>query len=607
MRKSLWLLAMFGMGILSAQTVSSLLSPAGLHALVSEGIQRANEIAFGYRSLPRSDIDISPFRRLAVGLAEVGCFEEALRVLRAMPMPERPFGRENYWQVYREVAVVAAKKGRPDIALRLVAQIPNFTMRYGKSLTPSGAMEKAQAIKSVAESLDQVSPSQARRYLRHALALAHQIAEPFWRADALSHLARVAAKIAPQDARRLAEEVIAVAKKHPNDRQRVGLLVAIAPAVRRWDADQARQLLLQALDIALRQPSDRTFERDRAIQAIVQGMREAELWDEAIKAADFLPDVMTRPTPDIPAISFIPLPTKWEALADIALALAQQKHFTRALQIAEGIRDPYQRARALISIVPLLAKNEPQKAKQWLWQATVITVRQVDPKLATSLFPDIAENFVAVAPDELGKFARQVTEALQRLDGYRAVNGLSQVATKIAPADREAASRLFEDAKNIARAIPNPDHRMVALEGLVWQMGQARFFDDALALLPEIEQASLARGRKVTEGRYLLSLSEIVVAMAQAGQTAQALSLLPKLDGNRHRGTEKLHALLAVAKGLAPSNPQKAEELLEKALAEVRWLHQRARGDYIPYDAFDGLVKLTMTVAQIVRSSEKRQ
>jgi hypothetical protein len=166
---------------------------------------------------------------------------------------------------------------------------------------------------------------------------------------------------------------------------------------------------------------------------------------------------------------------------------------------------------------------------------------------------------------------------------------------------------LFEDAKNIARAIPNPDHRMVALEGLVWQMGQARFFDDALALLPEIEQASLARGRKVTEGRYLLSLSEIVVAMAQAGQTAQALSLLPKLDGNRHRGTEKLHALLAVAKGLAPSNPQKAEELLEKALAEVRWLHQRARGDYIPYDAFDGLVELTMTVAQIVRSSEKRQ
>jgi hypothetical protein len=468
-------------------------------------------------------------------------------------------------------------------------------------------MEKAQAIKSVAESLDQVSPSQVRRYLRHALALAHQIAEPFWRADALSHLARVAAKIAPQDARRLAEEVIAVAKKHPNDRQRVGLLVAIAPAVRRWDADQARQLLLQALDIALRQPSDRTFERDRAIQAIVQGMREAELWDEAIKAADFLPDVMTRPTPDIPAISFIPLPTKWEALADIALALAQQKHFTRALQIAEGIRDPYQRARALIGIVPLLAKNEPQKAKQWLWQATVITVRQVDPKLATSLFPDIAENFVAVAPDELGKFARQVTEALQRLDGYRAVNGLSQVATKIAPADREAASRLFEDAKNIARAIPNPDHRMVALEGLVWQMGQARFFDDALALLPEIEQASLARGRKVTEGRYLLSLSEIVVAMAQAGQTAQALSLLPKLDGNRHRGTEKLHALLAVAKGLAPSNPQKAEELLEKALAEVRWLHQRARGDYIPYDAFDGLVELTMTVAQIVRSSEKRQ
>jgi len=480
-------------------------------------------------------------------------------------------------------------------------------MRYGKSLTPSGAMEKAQAIKSVAESLDQVSPSQARRYLRHALALAHQIAEPFWRADALSHLARVAAKIAPQDARRLAEEVIAVAKKHPNDRQRVSLLVAIAPAVRRWDADQARQLLLQALDIALRQPSDRTFERDRAIQAIVQGMREAELWDEAIKAADFLPDVMTRPTPDIPAISLIPLPTKWEALADIALALAQRKHFTRALQIAEGIRDPYQRARALIGIVPLLAKNEPQKAKQWLWQATVITVRQVDPKLATSLFPDIAENFVAVAPDELGKFARQVTEALQRLDGYRAVNGLSQVATKIAPADREAASRLFEDAKNIARAIPNPDHRMVALEGLVWQMGQARFFDDALDLLPEIEQASLARGRKVTEGRYLLSLSEIVVAMAQAGQTAQALSLLPKLDGNRHRGTEKLHALLAVAKGLAPSNPQKAEELLEKALAEVRWLHQRARGDYIPYDAFDGLVELTMTVAQIVRSSEKRQ
>jgi len=598
---------MLGMGIPLTQTVSSLLSPAGLHALVSEGIQRANEIAFAHQSLHRSDIDISSFRRLAVGLAEVGCFEEALRVLRAMPMPERPFGRGYYWRVYQEVAVVAAKKGRSDIALRLVAQIPNFTTRYGKSLTPSGAMGKAQVIKSVAASLDRVSPSQARRYLRRALALARQIAEPFWRADALSHLAKVAAKIAPLDARRLAEEVIAVAKKHPNDRQRVSLLVAIAPAVRRWDADQARQLLLQALDIALRQPSDRAFERDRAVQAIVGGMREAGLWDEAIKAADFLPDVMTRPTPDIPAISLVPLPTKWETLADIALALAQRKHFTRALQIAEGIRDPYQCARALIGIVPLLAKNEPQKAKQWLWQATVITVRQVDPKLATSLLPDIAENFVAIAPDELGRFARQVTEALRRLDGYGAVNGLSQVAAKIALADREVAGRLFEDAKNIARAIPNPDHRMVALEVLVWQMGQARFFDDALALLPEIEQASSARGRKVTQGRSLLSLSGIVVAMAQAGRTAQALSLLPKLDADKHRDTEKLHALLAIAKGLAPSNSQKAEELLKQALAEVRWLHQRARRDYIPYDAFDGLVKLTVTVAQIVHSSEKRQ
>ncbi len=607
MRKSLWLLAMLGMGIPLTQTVSSLLSPAGLHALVSEGIQRANEIAFAHQSLHRSDIDISSFRRLAVGLAEVGCFEEALRVLRAMPMPERPFGRGYYWRVYQEVAVVAAKKGRPDIALRLVAQIPNFTTRYGKSLTPSGAMGKAQVIKSVAASLDRVSPPQARRYLRHALALARQIAEPFWRADALSHLAKVAAKIAPLDARRLAEEVIAVAKKHPNDRQRVSLLVAIAPAVRRWDADQARQLLLQALDIALRQPSDRAFERDRAIQAIVRGMSEAGLWDEAIKAADFLPDVMTRPTPDIPAISLVPLPTKWETLADIALALAQRKRFTRALQIAEGIRDPYQCARALIGIVPLLAKNEPQKAKQWLWQATVITVRQVDPKLATSLLPDIAENFVAIAPDELGRFARQVTEALRRLDGYGAVNGLSQVAAKIALADREVAGRLFEDAKNIARAVPNPDHRMVALEVLVWQMGQARFFDDALALLPEIEQASSARGRKVTQGRSLLSLSGIVVAMAQAGRTAQALSLLPKLDADKHRDTEKLHALLAIAKGLAPSNSQKAEELLKQALAEVRWLHQRARRDYIPYDAFDGLVKLTVTVAQIVHSSEKRQ
>ena len=612
MRKSLLLLVMFGMGILPIQGVSSLLSPEGLRALVADGIQQAKKVAFAHQSLYRSDIDISPFRRLAVGLAEAGCFEEALRVLRAMPMPEKPFGQGAYWQVYREVARIAARQGRFEVAHRLITSIPNFTTRYGKSITPSGAMEKAQAIKGIAESLEGMKPSQARQHLLRAFALAQQIADPFWRAYALSHLAKGATKVIPQDAQRVAKQVIAFAKKFPDDRQRMNLLIAIAPAVRQWDAEQARQLLLQALEIALRQGKNRTSDRVWLIHAVVQGMIEAELWDEAIKAADLLPDTPTRPVTDIPAASSLcypqmiaRLPTKWETLAEIALALARRKNFMKAYQIAESIHDPYQRARALTGIIPLMAKTNSQKARQWLWQATVITLQQVDCKLSLALLPDIAQNFVAIAPEELGKFARQVIGVLQRLDGYSAVNGLSQLAVKVAPADREAARNLFEVAKRIALAIRDPNHRMVALEGLVWQMGQAHFFDDALALLPEIEQASLARGRRVMEGRYLLSLSRIIMAMAQAGQTNQALSLLPKLDADKHSRKEKLDAILAIAKGLASSNPRKAEELFRQALAEVRWLFQREKGGYIPYDAFEGMVKLIVTVAQIVCPSRK--
>jgi hypothetical protein len=193
------------------------------------------------------------------------------------------------------------------------------------------------------------------------------------------------------------------------------------------------------------------------------------------------------------------------------------------------------------------------------------------------------------------------------LSGYSAAITLSGIATKLSGVDRNASKALFSEALKVARRISDHKQRMLALETLADQMSQANFFNDAAALLPEIEQASQARGN-VSPGRWCLTARRIVEAMAKAGQINQAVLLLQKM--NQCRSEDRFEAMLAVGEALAPRDRKRAEEFIRKAwqMVKAEWQEEERRAQELrkigsriyPSLQFHRFLKITLSVARIV-------
>ncbi len=584
----------------------SLLSRSGLKNLVDETLQHAVRHHLQHKETYGSE-EFWSFRQLAVGLAESGCFSEAVQVLREMPKPTKEFAKGQYWDIYRQVAMVAAKSGRHDLAVQLTKQIPNYMTRYHKQMTPTGDMQKASAVRAIAQALEKLPPPQGQKHFKEALALALQIADNFWRGDSLCELARAAHKFSPQEAKSLTEQVLAIAKKCTKDSERMNLLAKVAAFISRWDKRRSMELFNRALTIALRQPQ-KHYERDFAVWFVVERMIEAEFWDEAIKAAQHLPEIEPKIT-DIPALSPVVIapPKKWRALAAIAKALAEKGQVERALQIVETVKPPLTRIETLVAMAELLAKPSPQKAEELLWKAVEETSKNVST--AKGYFVAIVDVAAKIVPQKVNEFAFKAVKPLRSLGGYSAATALSGIAAKMAGVDQRASKALFSEALEVARRISNPDHKMLALETIASQMSQSKFFNDAVALLPEIEQSSQARGN-VSPGRWCLTARRIAEAMAKAGQINQAVSLLQKMS--QCRSEDRFEALLDIGEALAPKDRKKAEEFVRQAWQMVKAEWQRYEQQVQlsrklgspPYplhpDLFLQSLKVTLAVARIV-------
>jgi len=582
----------------------SLLSRDSLRSLVQETLHDAWGIYFDHKATHDSE-SLWAFHRLAVGLAKTGCLTEAVRVLKAMPKPTKTFAQSEYWNTYREVATIAAQIGNHELARRLAAQIPNFVSHFKE---PEGEMHKSFVLKAIAENLGKLSPGEAKQQYKEAISIARQITDNFRRGDVICAFAKAAVKFDLREAKGLSAQVIAIAQKCPKETQRLHLLVSIAPVINLWDAQKAEQLFDRAITIALRQPQKHD-QRDWSIWWVVKGMIEAGLWDEAIKAANLLPETKPKVPLDAPGLISLPPPTKWEALKVIVEKLAAKRLFAKALQVADTIREPYNRALAYTSIAKFIVKSEPEKARQLLWQSMEIVTKEVDLKLASPPIITVVGTASTIVPQEASKLALRAVKSLQRLDDYNASQSLSWLAAEIATVDIKTARKLFTTALKRARKVSKPNQRMVALEGIVGQMCRAKLFSEAQKLLPEIEQTSLARGN-VSPGRWCLSMQGIIVAMAEAGQVKKALALLPKL--NMCRDGERFEAMIAVAKSLVRLDTQSAEKLLQEVLkiARSKWREYEEQKQrlaqlhggriYPPYDAFNLKLKVTLTVAQIV-------
>ncbi len=610
---NLFLLALLFVLTNEGQGQPSLLSRSGFKNLVNETFQQAMRYHLQHKEIYGSE-DFWSFRQLAVGLAEAGCFSEALQVLKAMPKPTKEFAKQQYWDIHRQVAEIAAKSGRHDLAVQLTKQIPNFVTRYHKRLEPTGDMKKAAAVRAIAQAIEKLPPLQAQKHFKEALSLAHQIGSDFWRGDSLCALAKAAHKFSPQEARKLANQVLTIAEKCAEENNRMKLIAEIAAVISRWDKQKAMELFTRALTIALRQPQ-KYYERDFAVWFVVETMIEAEFWDEAIKTAQLLPEIEPKIS-DIPAIApmVIAPPTKWRALAAIAKALAERGQVERALQIVGTIKSPLTRIDTLIAIAQLLVKSSPQKAEELLWKAMADTSENVTT--ANGYFITIVEVAAKIVPQKVNEFAFKAVKPLRRLGGYSAATTLSGIAARLAGVDQSASKALFSEALKVARRISNPDQKMLALETIADQMAHAKFFNDAVALLSEIEQASQARGN-VSPGRWCLTARRIVETMAKTGQINQAISLLQKMS--QCRGEDRFEALLAIGEALAQTDRKKAEAFIRQAwqMAKAEWqryeqraqLSRRLGSSHYPLhpDFFLQSLKVTLTVARIVSAQTSKR
>ena len=610
---NLFLLALLFVLTKEGQGQPSLLSRSGLKNLVNETLQQAMRHHLQHKEIYGSE-EFWSFGQLAVGLAEAGCFSEAVQVLKAMPKPTKEFAKQRYWDIFRQVAMVAAKSGRHDLAVQLTKQIPNYMTRYHKRTEPTGDMQKASVVRGIAHAIEKLPLPQAQKHFKEALSLALQIGNDFWRGNSLCVLAKAAHKFSPQEARKLANQVLAIAEKCAEEDDRMKLIAEIAAVISRWDKRKEMELFKRALTIALRQPQ-KHYERDFAVWFVVERMIEAEFWDEAIKTAQLLPETEPKVS-DIPAIApmVIAPPTKWRALAAIAKALVERGQVERALQIAGTIKPPLTRIDTLIAIAQLLAKSSPQKAEELLWKAMADTSENVTT--ANGYFIAIVEVAAKIVPQKVSEFAFKAVKPLRRLGGYTAATTLSGIAAKMANVDQSASKALFSEALKVARRISNPDQRMLALETLAGQMAHANFFGDAVALLPEIEQTSQARGN-VSPGRWCLTARRIVETMAKAGQINQAISLLQKMS--QCRNEDRFEALLAIGEALAQRDRKKAEKFIRQAwqMAKAEWQRYERQAQLsrrlgsLPYpphpDLFLQSLKVTLTVARIVSAQTSRR
>jgi len=591
----------------------SLLSRSGLKNLVDETLQQAMKHHSQHKEIYGSE-EFWSFRQLAVGLAEAVCFSETNQVLKAMPKPTKEFAKQQYWDIHRQVAEIAAKSGRHDLAVQLTKQIPNYMTHYHKRMEPTGDMQKASAVRAIAQAIEKLPSPQAQKRFKEVLYLVVKIGDNFWHGDSLCALAKAAHKFSPQEAKRLASQVLAIAEKCTEDNKRMNLIAKVAAVVSRWDKQKAMELFNRALTIGLRQPQ-KYYERDFAVWFVVERMIEAEFWDEAIKTAQLLPEIEPKVS-DIPALAPMVIlpPTKWRALATIAKALAERGQVERALQIVETIKPPLTRIDTLIAIAQLLAKSSPQKAEELLWKAMADTSENVTT--ANGYFIAIVEVAAKIVPQKVSEFAFKAVKPLRRLGGYTAATTLSGIAAKMANVDQSASKALFSEALKVARRISNPDQRMLALETLAGQMAHANFFGDAVALLPEIEQTSQARGN-VSPGRWCLTTRRIVETMAKAGQINQAISLLQKMS--QCRNEDRFEALLAIGEALAQRDRKKAEKFIRQAwqMAKAEWQRYERQAQlsrrlgsspYPPHpDLFLQSLKVTITVARIVSAQTSRR
>jgi hypothetical protein len=246
-----------------------------------------------------------------------------------------------------------------------------------------------------------------------------------------------------------------------------------------------------------------------------------ELFDRALKVAEGIENAWERA----------------RALREIAEGMWKAGMFDQALKVAEGIEDARERAWALREIAVGMAKAGMEDwAKEVFEQALKVAEGIEDAWRRAEALAAIAKEMA-----EAGMFDRALKVAEGIEDAWRRAEVLREIAGEMAEAGvQDEAS--WQDALKVAEGIEGARERARALREIAGEMAKAGVQDEALWR----DALKVAEGIEDADERAW-ALMEIAEGMAKAGMVEQALKVTEGIEW----AWERAETLAAIAVGMA--------------------------------------------------------
>jgi tetratricopeptide (TPR) repeat protein len=200
---------------------------------------------------------------------------------------------------------------------------------------------------------------------------------------------------------------------------------------------------------------------------------------------------------------------------ELAASWASKELFDRALKVAEGIENAWERARALREIAEGMWKagmfDQALKVAEGIEDAwrRARALREIAEEMAKAGMIDWAK--------EVFEQALKVAEGIE--DAWRRARALREIAGEMAKAGVQDEA-LWRDALKVAEGIEDADERAWALRAIAEGMAKAGMFDRALKVAEGIEDA----------WERAETLREIAEGMWKAGMFDQALKVAEGIE-----------------------------------------------------------------------------
>jgi hypothetical protein len=254
---------------------------------------------------------------------------------------------------------------------------------------------------------------------------------------------------------------------------------------------------------------------------------------------------------------------------ELATDWASKRLFDQALKVAEGIKDAWERARALREIAKEMAKagmvDQALKVAEGIedawWRSEAL--REIAKEMAKAGMTDWAKEVF----DQALKVAEGIKDAWERSEALAAIaEGMAKAGMV------EWAKEVFDQSLKVAEGIEDVGEWSEALKLIAEGMAKARMFDQALKVVEGIG----------VEWQQAEALSAIAVEMAKAGMIDWAKEVFDqalKVAEGIEWAEDRACALSAIAEEMAKARVQD-EALWRDALkvAEgIKWAEERAR------------------------------